>query len=480
MDIPFVGPSLRGVSPALNDQRTQNFYLEVDPGGKRPISLVGTPGKKLDKILNADAPIRGSILFKDSTYWVAGSEVHRRDSGGATSLIGTIDTTTGPVSMDQNLTKFMIVDGTTKGYTSDGATIVAIADLDFPGGDTCTFLDQRIYVNSLTSTAQVAASALNDLTSWNPLAVKTAEAKSDRVLAVLADEEWLYVLCEFTTEVWWNPGLTPFPLARAAGGVHTWGIVAPFSAAIADNGIIWLARQKEGEGPFVVSTAGTAVPTIISNSTLSTLWSAYTTRSDARAHVYAQAGHLFYQLTFPSANETFVYDLSTQTWHERSRFGLGRDPAIAHEFHGGKNLIGDDTAGKIYEQALDYFKDDGVTTNTLGTIERIRTTPILNADERVIFYHALKIMAETGVGNADVTDPTIMLDYSDDLRVFKNQRFLSLGKSGEFDKEIYSTRLGAAVNRIFRIITTDPCKVRIIGADATVTVGNRVTKRSRA
>lgn len=479
MDIPFVGPSLRGISPAFNDQRTQNMYLEVDPGAKRPIALVGSPGKQSDNTLN-EAPIRGSILFKGSTYWVAGSEVYRRDIGGVTSLIGTIDTTSGPVSMDQNLTSFIIVDGTTKGYTSDGATITPITDPDFPGGDTVTFLDQRLYVNSLVKTIQVAASDLNDATAWNALAVKTAEAKADRVLAVLADEEWLYVLCEFTTEVWWNPGTLPFPLARAAGGVHTWGIIAPFSAAIADNGIIWLARQKEGEGPFVVRTAGTAIPDIISTSTLSALWSEYTTRSDARAHVYAQAGHLFYQLTFPSANETWVYDLSNQTWHERARFGLGRDPGIAHVFHDGKNLIGDDTTGKIYHLRLDYFKDDGVTTNTLGTIERIRTTPILNADERVIFYHALKILAETGVGNADVTDPTMMLDWSDDLRVFKNQRFLSLGKSGEFDKEIRPTRLGAAVNRIFRMIITDPCKIRIIGADATVTLSDRQTKRSRA
>lgn len=478
MDIPFVGPSLRGVSPDFNDQRTQNLYLEIDQGAKRPIALIGSPGKELDNTLG-DAPIRGAILFQGASYWMVGGTLHRRDADGSTNIVGTIDTASGNVSMAANFTQILIVDGTTKGYTSNGVTVVAIVDADFPGGDTATFLDQRFYVNSLVSTGQVAACDLNDGTSWNALAVKTAEAKADRVKAVIADEELLYVFGEVTTEVWWNQGVTPFPLARASNGVLTWGIIAPFSAAIADNGVIWLANQRQGEGPFVVRTAGTASPQVISNSTLSTLWSSFATISDARAHVYAEAGHLFYQLTFPAANETFVYDLNTQTWTERSRFGLGRDPAIGHVFHNGKNIVGDDTTGKLYNQRIDYFKDDGVTINSLGTLERVRTTPIIHSEERVIFYHYLKIMAETGVGNADIIEPEMMIDYSDDLRVFKNREFLSMGKSGEFDKPLRLNRLGASVNRIFRMSITDPVKVRIVGADAGVTVAQRTTDRAR-
>ena len=73
----------------------------------------------------------------------------------------------------------------------------------------------------------------------------------------------------------------------------------------------------------------------------------------------------------------------------------------------------------------------------------------------------------------------MMIDYSDDLRVFKNQRFLSMGKSGEFDTLLQLNRLGASINRIFRMTITDPVKVRIAGADARITMSQRTTDKAR-
>lgn len=474
MDIPFVGPSLRGVSPAWNDQRTQNLMLEFDQSGKRPIALVNSPGKELDSTL-AVAPIRGAHFFQDSSYWVAGRDVFRRGIGGSITLIGSIATISGPVSIDSNFTQMMIVDGTATGYTSDGASVVPIADPDFLGGDTVTFIDGRFYVNR-PFTGIVQGSDLNSGTSWNPLNIKTAEGKADDLVAVIADEEFLYALGTNTAEVWWNQGTVPFSFQRAANGVLTFGLIASFSVGRADNRIVWLAQDREG-GASVVATAGPNTPVIISTPQMDTLMASFPSLRDAYALTYVEAGHSFYQLTFPSVPQTFTFDFATGTWTERERFGLGYDPARGHVFTGSENLVGDNTAGKIYNQRISYFKDDGVTVNSLGTIEKLRTSPIINADERTIFYHSLKLLAETGVANADVTDPTLQLDYSDNLRTFKNQRFLSLGKSGEFQKDLTLWRMGAAVNRIYRMIVTSPCKVRVMGANATVTISQKQRRR---
>lgn len=475
MDIPFVGPSLRGISPDWNDQRTQNLILEFDQSGKRPIALSNSPGKELDNDI-AVAPIRGSHFFQDSTYWVVGRDVYRRDIGGAVTLIGSLATLAGPVGIDSNFTQMMFVDGTGIGYTSDGATVVPIPDGDFLGGDTVTFIDGRFYVNR-PLTGIVQGSDLNDGTSWDPLNVKTAEGKADDLVAVIADEEFIYALGRMTTEVWWNQGTTPFSFQRAANGVLTWGCVTAQTVARADNKIVWLGEDADG-GASVVATAGPNTPTIISTPQMDRIMAGFSSLLDAYAFSYVEAGHSFYQLTFPAVPQTFTFDFATGTWAERSRFGLGYDPAIAHVFTADKkNLVGDNTVGKIYHQRLGYFKDDGVTVNTLGTIEKLRTTSIINADERAITYHSLKIMAETGVANADVVEPIMAIDYSDDLRTFKNQRLLSLGKSGEYQKDLTLWRQGQSVNRIYRMIVTSPCKVRVVGANALATLSTKQRRR---
>jgi hypothetical protein len=40
--------------------------------------------------------------------------------------------------------------------------------------------------------------------------------------------------------------------------------------------------------------------------------------TDAIGYTYQQDGHPFYVLIFPSAEATWVYDVSTQLWHERA------------------------------------------------------------------------------------------------------------------------------------------------------------------
>ncbi|MFE1676613.1 hypothetical protein ACFMJE_18460, partial [Acinetobacter baumannii] len=46
----------------------------------------------------------------------------------------------------------------------------------------------------------------------------------------------------------------------------------------------------------------------------------YSTITDAIAFTYQQEGHSFYVLTFPTADKTWVFDVSTELWHERAGF----------------------------------------------------------------------------------------------------------------------------------------------------------------
>ena len=110
-------------------------------------------------------------------FFVSGDTLFEIDSAGTATNRGTLSTATNRVSLDENGTEVMIVDGA-NGYIFTLATngFAAIADADFPGGDTVTFQDGYFIVNKPDS-AQFYISALYDGTNW--AAADNARAQAD-------------------------------------------------------------------------------------------------------------------------------------------------------------------------------------------------------------------------------------------------------------------------------------------------------------
>lgn len=470
MDLPIVGPSYHGISPDLDDQRTVNFYLEQDPYGKRPNALIGTPGLRL-KCTCGLGPIRGGIDFDGNAYFASGNQVWKVDpTFTPTALTGTLTTSTGPASFAKNPNHFAIVDGTASGYTSTGAALTLIAAAGFAQADRIAFNDSYGIIN-LTGTQQYGISSNNDMTAWNAIDRKSAESDPDSLVSLIADEEFVYLFGVDTSEIHYNTvSGGAFPYKRAAGGVMSWGIVAKHSPATFDNGVGWLGRSKKGGGdPVVLFSRGPGVPRIISTRQMEAVLRRYGTLDDAYALSYMIAGHFFYELTFPTAKATWLYDSYTKQWTELASDSLGYHRASCHVSLGNTHLVGDPVNGNIYELDPDYFFD-----NT-AKIRRVRRTPIISAEGAQVFYDQVRILCETGVGNADVTDPKISLRWSDDRgRHWSYPLVRPLGQAGQFKHFPSFNRLGSAKDRIFELEYTDPAKIRIFGAEADVSGGKLV------
>jgi hypothetical protein len=75
---------------------------------------------------------------------------------------------------------------------------------------------------------------------------------------------------------------------------------------------------------------------------------------------YQQDGHEFYVLTFPTADKTWCYDVTTQLWHRRASRDaqrLHRERTNCAAFFQGLNLFGDYSRGLLYEASLSAFTD---------------------------------------------------------------------------------------------------------------------------
>jgi hypothetical protein len=231
-----------------------------------------------------------------------------------------------------------------------------------------------------------------------------------------------------------------------------------------DNSIFWLATDNRGFG--TVQRAAGYTPQRISNHAVEFAIASYSRIDDAVAYSYAQEGQSFYVLTFPTAGATWVYDASTNLWHERayrnpSTGNLTRHRSNCQMNFAGKTLVGDWESGNIYEMDLNVFTDNG------QPIERIRACPHIANDGKLQFFHSLELFMQTGVGLAtgQGEDPQAMLQWSDDGGyTWSNEHWVSFGAIGQRLTRARWRRLGRGRDRVFRVSISDPVRVVMTGA----------------
>ena len=178
----------------------------------------------------------------------------------------------------------------------------------------------------------------------------------------------------YTVEVWYDAGLPTFPLARIQGAFNEIGCAAAYSVAKLDNGIFWLGTDQRGKG--IVYRSNGYSGTRISTHAVEWQIQQYTQISDAVAYTYQQDGHSFYVLNFPTADTTWVYDVATQTWHERAGWDndkFTRQRGSSQMFFNNENVIGDYRAGAIYAYDLNVYSEAGALQKWLRSWRALPT-----------------------------------------------------------------------------------------------------------
>src|SRR5258708_863894 len=159
---------------------------------------------------------------------------------------------------------------------------------------------------------QIRVSPLNDSSGvWDPTQFAQRSIAPDPWKAMVVDgNRQIWLIGEQTSEVWYDAG-TVFPFAPIPGAVIKSGTVAPFSAAAAAQRVLWLSQTSDGAGVVVAARGYTAQR--VSNHAVEKAIASYARSSkitDAEAMTYQDQGHEFYVLNFPTANATWVYDIT--------------------------------------------------------------------------------------------------------------------------------------------------------------------------
>ena len=243
------------------------------------------------------------------------------------------------------------------------------------------------------------------------------------------------------------------------------GCAARKSVVKLDNGFFWLAKDERGQGQIVRSIG--YQPKVVSTPAIDYAISQYSDISDAVAYSYQEDGHAFYVITFPTGGATWVYDTSTNLWHERAYANqtsgqLERHRGVYHAFFNGIHVVSDYNQSIIYRMGLDLLDDDGVN------ITRLRSTPHIAQENMRILWRTVEIDIETGT-ELGADDPQMAMRWSDDSgNTWSNWRLGSWGKIGEYKKRVRFRRLGYSRDRIYEISIVSDNKVSVVSAYADV------------
>lgn len=477
--IPLNGGAYTARSLIANAQRCVNLFPEQNPGDTNPpapVTYYPTPGLvNLIRPTTVAGNFRGMWRTSNGSLIVCvGTQVMFVDLviNVGVIVMGTIPAGTTPVSFSDNGVIGVLADGTAQGYwwqIGNNPVLTPIVDAAYYPTDFVAYLD-GFFIWNRKSTNQffVSPSFWNGTAPLDPLDVASKIGGPDQIISVASIHRELWIIGQFTTEVWFNSGGLDFPFERLPGVFLDHGMLRGYTLAQADVSLFWLSRDRQGQ-MIVYQTDGYAVKRV-STHAIELEFQSYADTNDAIAFAYQQEGHVFVVFTFPSADKTWVLDLATGLWHERMWLD---DNGVEHRWRAccainAYNMIvaGDHSNGKLYKLDLDVYTDDG------APIRRIRSTPHVAKNGKRISYDSFAADMEVGTPPAsqDSDDPQLMVRWSDTRGAsWGDTVVMPFSQTGDYLRQMNLQRLGIARDRVFEISWSFAYKTALQGPWVTVT-----------
>lgn len=467
----FLGGSAPSQSRIATSERTVNWYLEKvgTQGTQSKMALYPTPGfTTWNATPTTDLGGRAALSIDSRTFLVMGGSLNQAFASQTIARLQSL-------AQDSNLAQMvyngptggqLCISSGTNGYNYTIATNTLTTVLNGEASQVGMLDEYFLALNMVTG--KLRLSNLNDGTTWDPTQFALRSAQPDPWQAMIVNAPDIVLLGELTGDVWYDAGSSPFPLAARQGLTIPYGIAAPFSLAQTGGVIFWLTKNKDGVG-LVVKMSGYS-PTPISSIELATAISSYqrtSTITDAEALVCQVEGHTWYVLRFPSANRTWVYDLTTGIWFEWGKWVPAlNDYQVAsprvHVYAFGRHLTADATTGTVAVMDVANGSElDGTA------IRRLRRGPILIQENQRIPVKKFEVLVQTGLGlqSGQGSAPLMMLRTSSDGgETWGTERTASAGAVGQYLKRVAWRKFGMPRLFVPEVTASDPIPWRILDA----------------
>jgi hypothetical protein len=451
IEIPFATQEGRSVVRQNSQEFLLNMFAEIEVTGRQKLIRRQRPGLKAKQALIGTA--RAVEQFKGKQYIVSEDRFYTYDG---TSLIqrGTLGTTSGRCTIIFNDNEDVLISDGSTGYLWKDGTFKAISapvqigTLAYQGG---------FGIFNVPGTGQFYVTGLNDFSSVDALDFATAESYGDNLVRVFVDHNELWLFGTNSTEVWQLSGSADFPFARFTNAQIERGTVAPFSVGADDNTVFWLGDDKvvyraDGYRPMRVSTH--PIERLIAKV-------GNTALEKADAVFYTLGGHKFYTLNFPG-ELTVQYNIATGFWNVCRTYGHDDWQVLGSAGHYSDYLL---TPTALVELVPGLSTDEG------AIMERGGISGPMESNGKRITIRSFLLDAEMGRARIN-QNANVMLRLARDGETFGNERWRSLGATGEYRRRAMWRNLGVGRKPAVSFMVTDNVEFAIVGAAADIDVAD--------
>lgn len=385
------------------------------------------------------------------------------------TTITAISFTANTITLSGNATSNETGDGFTLSIPAFGQ----ILDPAFLGADRVAFIEGWLIFNQPGSRTFYTNAPIPYTLTFAGAFYALKDSSTDNLVTLFENNRELWLAGERDTEVWYNAGGTNFAFSRLPGIGPQMGCAAKHSIARVGPNLAWLGRNEQGEN-IVVMTNQYATSRVSTHAVDKAIAS-YPQVSDAIGDCYEDLGHVMYVLTFPTADVTWVLDVTVYEatqgrygWWQR--LSWNQTTGTYHRHLGNcyvnfanVRMWGDYQSGQVHQQSRAVYTDAGAPLRA-----QRRTPHVWDAQKRTrVFQASLQIEFTPGVGlqTGQGSNPQVMVRWSDDGgQTWGNEIDVPIGKAGETRNRAIVYQCGEARDRIWEANISDPVPRDVIGA----------------
>ena len=211
--------------------------------------------------------------------------------------------------------------------------------------------------------------------------------------------------------------------------------------------VVWLGASDLGNNGVYVLQGSTGA-TRVSTPEIEREIAKFPTVKDATAQIYQANQHIFYCISFPSADVTYCYDLTEQSWSNRCSLD---DSNVRRVWRYDYATM--DYAGRIlqaFDGGIAEQVEDNWTEHDGTPILRLRRGGVIQSNYSNFYIDSIEILTNNGqYSYLPDTPAKMMMRFTADGSVWSDSEVVDIGSVGEYDYDCIFYSFGMA--KVFTI-----------------------------